>query len=213
MSTFNEQITAARKARIDAKYDETRGIADMHAGRSKAMQNKSGIIEVARRIARELGQYGAISINEVSRRLQDEGYESSANVDSKKRRLWKGGVFATAEWVCVGEVPSTFVAMHGRPVKLWALKTWLATNAVNGTNMKLSAFDVSRILSEFKRQNPGARPSDCTWIIGRDRLSKDIKMMIDAEGGGLYGIVVTLLNDTVGAVLARGTVTRHDSQA
>ena len=130
--------------------------------------------------------------------------ESTAAVDPRARRLWKGGVFATSDWVCVGESPSRVVSNHGRPVRLWAHKSWLAKNSVQGDTNVLSAFSVSKIAATFIHYNPSVPMSQCNWHLGTRSLSASVRALLGKDNM-LYGAPVTLIPNGIGAVLMPAT--------
>jgi hypothetical protein len=117
------------------------------------------------------------------------------------RRMWKGGIFGISEWVCVGNRPSRITANHARPITLWALKTWLAKNSLNGSNLVGSAFSTIKTMHDFQRANPGVTMDMCNWYVGTGKLGAETDGQIKAEKQTLYGAPVVLVPNAVGAIL------------
>ena len=201
ISGFEQQVKELRAATIDSKFNVAKGQGQKQLGMQRAAATKATTVAIAQRIARELAANGPITVDAVTRKLQEDGYESSADVDLNKRRFWKGSIFTTGEWVCVGEHASAIAANHGRPVKLWALKTWLSSRSINGERLKGSAFDLVGLMDQFKRANPGVQMSSCNWYIGNKRLSEGLANSIRIASNTLYEAPVTFLEGAVGAIL------------
>ena len=182
---------------------QAEGAIRMMRKRSAAMGKHTDKVEAARRIAREMGQYGPVSIDDLTEKLIAAGYDTRAVNDPKNRRLWKGGVFTTGEWVPVGLTPSKVATNNGRKVQTWALKSWLDKNPMNGTQHTGSEFDVYGILKEFEKAHPGSRREDLAWNIGDTRLSGETKFLIKQGRGLLYGIPVFYFRGAVGCTLQR----------
>lgn len=162
----------------------------------------SELVQIARRIARELGANGPITIDEVTAKMS-ETYNVLPS-SSKKRQAWKGSVFTKSEWVYIGDRPSIQKSAHGRPVGLWALKTWLAKNTLNGRSTHVSSFVVSRLFSDFKKLHPGANLDFCNWYIGEEQIADDIREMIVGTNNTLYGVPVHFVPGAVGALMHPG---------
>ena len=199
-SGFDAQVQQLRDNAIAAKIDPAKGQGQKQLGMQRASAKKAATVAMAQRIARDLAANGPITVDTVTAKLRSDGYESNADVDPEKRRYWKGGMFTTGEWVCVGELPSTIAANHARPVKLWALKSWLASHGLNGERMKGSSFDLVGIMNQFIRANPGVQLKDCNWYIGDKRLSENMANSIRVAGNTLYEAPVTFV-EGVGAIL------------
>ena len=199
--SFNAQVNAMRDARLAEKHDPVAGGAAKQVGIAYASAKNANLMEVARRIARELGANGPITSDDVTDRLRKDGHESAADVDPSNRRLWKGGLFTISEWVCVGSRPSRITANHARPIKLWALKTWLVKNSLNGSNLVGSAFSTIKTMHDFQRANPGVTMDMCNWYVGTGKLGTETDGQIKAEKQTLYGAPVMLVPNAVGAIL------------
>lgn len=200
-ASFNDKVNEMRATVLADKHDPVAGEAAKQVGVSAAAAKNANLMEIARRIARELAANGPITVDDVTERLRKDGHESAADMDSNNRRYWKGGIFAISEWVCVGERPSRITANHVRPVKLWALKTWLAKNSLNGSNLKGSAFSVWGIMQAFKKSNPSVDMTECEWLIGNANLGAETAGMIKSGKYILYGAPVVFAPGAVGAVL------------
>ena len=195
-----ENIRAEEYAR---KVDPVASQAAGRLGRDCAADANNTLLQAARRIARELGQHGPITMDDVTYEMN-----KSYNVASAKGKCvhqWKGSVFTSSEWVMVGKDKAKTKVAHGRYMGQWALKTWLAEHSMNGRESLVSAFSVSRIYREFQK-TPMAKRVDgyiekLVWRIGDQRLADDLKANIKQDGGLLYGIAVQYCPGAVGATL------------
>lgn len=85
---------------------------------------------------------------------------------------------------------------------MWALRSWLQTNSMNGMKSNISAFVLDRIYSDFAKSHNGSlRIESCTWEIGERCLSPEVKRNIDDAHGKLYGVPVKIIPNAVGAVI------------
>ena len=84
-------------------------------------------------------------------------------------------------------------------MKLWALKTWLNQNTLNGSAS--SAYNLAKIFSDFKRAHPGMKLDHCNWYLGDEQMSTDVRNSIVSAGMKLYEIPVAFMAGGVGAVL------------
>lgn len=204
---FEQQVTDLRKQRMAEQRDETKAKAGRDVGRDRAALKHANKLQIARRIARELGANGPICIDDVTDRMVELGYESDADVDTKQRRFWKGKVFTTKEWVAVDSVPSRRTSHHARPVTLWALKSWIEQGVDGEEFPKVSSFHVIKIRSNFARANPHVDMLNCKWFIGMDKLSPNLLETMKADKYKLYGTPVQLIPGAVGAILQAPNVT------
>jgi hypothetical protein len=174
---------------------EQQAIGAKQRGIAKASRNKQQLVAMARRIAREKAQLGPVTIDDVAQEL-----EKSNVYKPSKRRLWHGGVFTTSEWICIGDMQSRVVTNNARVVKVWALKSWLDSHPLDGTEWDVSSFRLAGIFRRFESKHPGVALERCNWCIGTDMLSDESKQNIIAGKHTLYGIPVTLV-EGIGAVL------------
>lgn len=200
-SAFQEQLNATQAEHIGKMMDPAAGAANMQQKRGRAAAKSGMKVEFARRIARTLAQNGPITVDDVTAELIKQHHDTTARVDPAKRRFWKGSIFTTGEWVCVGEAPSRIRTNNARPVKAWALKSWLQQHSLNGSHHYVSAFNTLRICEEFQRQNKGVLLPHCNWYIGAAKLSDETATAIKAGKMTLYGAPVTLIPNAVGALL------------
>lgn len=170
-------------------------------GIAKASKGKDATIAVARRKARELAQHGPISVDDVTEALIASDLDTTLPTKNNKPRKWKGSIFRTGEWLCIGETQSRYVSNHSRPVKMWVLKSWLQSNSLNGTEWPISSFRLLKIYGDFQRAHPEVELERCNWIIGTSELSEESRYNIKNGGNMLYGIPVTFVAGAVGAML------------
>jgi len=198
LSTLNEQVQSMRKEQVAKAMDPLKAAAERQHKIDIAGDNKSMLVQAARKIARELGVKGPISIDDVTLEMS-----KSYNVlpIKGKRHNWKGSVFTSTEWVFIGDIASRQVSSHGRPVGMWALKSWLQDNTLNGKETHISSFVVSRLYSDFKRINPRLELKDCNCYIGDERVAAEIRDNIKKSGNRLYEIPVSWIPGAVGALI------------
>lgn len=182
------------KTTFDAGAAKTAG----NVGIATAGAHNAPVLEAAKAIAVELGRIAPITVDNVTKRLIEAGYPMS------RRNTWKGGIFKSKEWVCIGSVPSTMKTSHGRPVRMWALKSWLANNKLNGMRLAASAFDLVGIYHEF-RHTYDITTGQYKWLIGKSQLSNAMQDTIKQGDGKLFGIPVEYVDTAVGAVLTKAT--------
>jgi len=171
----------AKKADERLKDDEA-AQAEKEKGMAAGARNHADILAAAQSVARDLaGRMGIITIDDVVREMRRLGYrEADIKPGDKVAKNWKGSVFSDAEWVCTGQIASREKSAHGRNVRQWALKSWLRTHPVNGTNSDASAFDLFAIFQEATHHYP-AGESLC-WVIGRDCLASSLVPMAATRG-------------------------------
>lgn len=203
----------AQRSMLDIKLEQQRTVAAAKAmsptagqtgkqmGIAKATVSKNPQVETARRIARTLAANGPISIDDVTAELIKQGYEPARPSVNDKPRVWKGAVFRSSEWVCVGEENARLATSHARPNKLWALKSWLQTHSMNGRRMKVSRFDIEGIRRDFEKSNPNIPKGHCQWFIGQSELADDVKLDICQAKNTYDGVPVTFVEHAVGAII------------
>lgn len=196
---LQQQVEALTDAKVDAKANPAAGKAEKQIGKDLAAMSKGGYVQVARRIARELGKNGPITIDDVTQAMSRELKVAPGEGD--QAHVWKGSVFATSEWAQVGTMASRMKEAHGRPVALWALKTWLATNTLNGVQSTASAYNLVKIFKDFQLSHPRIPVDRCNWYIGDEKLGADVRQNIITDGMKLYGVPVVFASGGVGALL------------
>lgn len=194
---FQQQAEALSDARVEKAENPERGEALKQLKMDNAANAKAPMVQIARRIARELAAHGPISIDDVTLAMARDMKVATGEGDGAHN--WKGKVFAGAEWIAVGSVASRIPEAHKRPVKLWALKTWLNQNTLNGSAS--SAYNLAKIFSDFKRAHPGMKLDHCNWYLGDEQMSTDVRNSIVSAGMKLYEIPVAFMAGGVGAVL------------
>jgi len=198
-ASLDTQVQAIRKAQIDAEMDPAKGKAEGQFKIDLAGDKKQGFVQIARRIARELAANGPISIDHVTAKMAE--MHNVMPEKGKRKHQWKGSVFAKSEWQYVGDVPSAQASAHGRPVGLWALKSWLKDNTLNGKSTHVSSFVLSRLFSDFKRIHPKVGAEQCNCYVGEERLSEDIRQTIIGGDNKIYNMPVTFCPGSVGAMI------------
>ena len=185
--------------KVAACMDPAQGIALKQLGKDNAANKNGAFVQIARKIARDLAVNGPITIDDVT---EDMGVKYPVlPVTNGKTNNWKGSVFDGSEWTKIGTTPSRIVTAHGRQITLWALKSWIQNNNLNGRGGVKSAFDTARIWRDFRASNPGADIKRVYWVIGGMSLSDDIANAIRVTGNTLYGVKVILDPAAVGAIL------------
>lgn len=175
------------------------GQAGKEVGMARAASKKAELVQIARRIAREMAVNGPVTIEDVCDRMAEQNYPVwSGSKESPQN--WKGSVFATPEFVCIGSLPSRKEVSHGRHVRLWALESWLRDHPMNGNRGTVSAFSCIEIYNEYMHAHPGAHAQDLLWKIGEERLNEILRSAVSK--GVLFGINVKVVNG-IGAVLGR----------
>jgi hypothetical protein len=85
---------------------------------------------------------------------------------------------------------------------MWALKTWLQDNTLNGKETHISSFVISRLYSDFKRVNANKLElKDCNCYLGEERIAGEIRETISKSGNRLYEIPVSWIPGAVGALI------------
>lgn len=197
-SSLERSAQALHEASVDARFDPAKGEALRQRRMANAAEKGGPMVQIARRIARDLAQNGPVTIDDVTRAMQKTYPETKSG--SKKSNNWKGSIFTGAEWRQVGRVKATLTASHRRMVGLWALKAWLDKNSLNGQPSADSAFKLNAIHREALRTGRFV-PELAVWRIGTDQLSTDILREIQRGSNLLYGIKVELIPNAVGAFL------------
>lgn len=200
MSKFAVQAETVADAKTDKMMDPAKGVAEKQEGIAVAQAQEGGMVQVARRIARGLAEHGPITIDDVTLAL-DRDYKVAPGANGE-RQSWKGSVFSTAEWVAVGNMPSRLPEAHARPVVLWALKSWMQKNTLNGTGgTTVSAYNLERIHGDFRHAHPGMDLARCNWYIGDLCVSADIRDKVVKAGNMYMGVPVSFTPGAVGAML------------
>lgn len=204
------QAKAAAKA-----MDGAKGKALKQKGLAAATVSKNAEVEAARRIARTLAANGPISIDDVTEELVKNGREKSVHDRADKARVWKGAIFRTSEWIKVHEEQARLARSRSRPVAMWALRSWIEKNSLNGTQMHQSKFDLDGLRRDFERANPKIPKDHCHWFVGTSRLADSVATDIKAAGNSYQGVPVTFVPYAVGAILqyAPPQIGKHVQQA
>ena len=197
--TFAQQAEAMADAKIAQRQNPEKGQAQKQLKMDSAANQHGSWVQIGRRTARDLAQNGPVSVDDVTEAMSRQYKVAPGEGD--KAHNWKGSIFTTAEWVAVGHIASRLPEAHGRPVTLWALKTWLDAHTLNGRGDATSAFNMVKIYNEFKRAHPGMTLERCNWYIGEERLATDIRDSIVSGSNKLYGIPVAFMPGAVGAAL------------
>lgn len=196
---LQQQAEGLTDDRVARRQDPEKGQAQKQLKRDSAANSNGSWVQIARRIARELAQNGPISVDDVTEAMSRTHKVAPGEGDGPHN--WKGSIFTTSEWVTVGTIPSRLPEAHGRTVTLWALKTWLTANTLNGRGDIKSAFDLVKLFNEFKRAHPAMGLERCNWYIGDERLASDVRDSMASGGNKLYGIPVCFIPGAVGAVI------------
>ena len=200
-STLQIQIDAQQAGLAANAMDGRKGKRMKQKGMVAATISKNPEVEAARRIARTLAANGPISIDDVTEELIKSGREKSIHAAADKARVWKGSIFRTSEWVKVHEEHARLSRSHARPVAMWALKSWIEKNSLNGTQMHQGKFDLDGLRRDFERANPKAAKEHCHWFVGTSRLADSVITDIRAAGNEYQGVPVTFVPNAVGALI------------
>ncbi len=84
-------------------------------GMESAAKHYADILNTFQTIAKELGAYGPISIDEVRSWADRNGIVYTPG-------NWCGSTFKGSHWECCGYQQATHAGSHGRVVRLWRLK-------------------------------------------------------------------------------------------
>ena len=198
--TLDAQVQVLRKEAIAKEMDPVAGKAEGQRKIDLAGDNQSMMVQVARRIARDLAKNGPITIDDITEKMAEQ-YNVLPATRGGKAHKWKGSVFTKSEFAFIGELPSRQKSAHGRPVGLWALKSWLKDNTLNGKSTHVSSYVVSRLYGDFKRVHPTAQLMKCNCYIGEERLADEIRDMIVKGDNKLYEMPVTFFPGAVGALI------------
>ena len=199
--SLNEEATAFRQREAQKVNNPVQGAVQKQLKVDMVGDKYSSLLMTAKRIARELGANGPITIDDVTYKMAETYNVMPEKLAKGKEQRWKGGVFGKSEWVAVSNRPSTIRSSHGRIITMWALKTWLQNNTMNGKSSTQSSFVLSKLFSDFKRVKPDTAPDRCTWEIGELSLNNDVRKSIADAQGSLYGIRVVYMPGAVGALL------------
>lgn len=144
------------------------------------------LVQAAQSVARKLGQYGAVTIDDVVHEMKRLGYDESKIGPGCKDapKNWKGSVFSSGEWVCTGSISSREKTAHGRLVRQWCLKSWLGAHPVNGSDSPASAFSIFKILQEARRFY--THGEKIALFVGRNMLDMKFAGVVSPAGGERY---------------------------
>lgn len=197
--TFAQQAEALADDKIERRQDPAKGLARKQLKMDSAANRHGAWVQIARRIGRDLAKNGPISVDDITEAMNRQYKVAPGEGD--KAHNWKGSIFTTSEWVAVGQIASRLPEAHARTVTLWALKTWLEANTLNGRGDAASAFNMYKIYNDFRRAHPGMAMERCNWYVGEERLATDIRDTIVNGGHKLYNIPVAFMPGAVGAAL------------
>ena len=199
MSKLAQDAEKMAEEKAARRMNPEKGVARKQLKKDNAVADHGELLVVAQRVAAELAVNGPITIDDVTEQMRSQ-YKVAPS-ENEEAQNWKGSVFGGAQWIKVGQMPSRLPEAHGRMVSLWALKSWLEENTMNGRSGVKSAFDLSRILSDFRRAHPGQDLKRCNFLIGDQRLSRDCRESIVAAQNKLYEIPVIFVAGGVGAMI------------
>lgn len=200
--TFNEQVQAMRAAEVAKAMDPKLAAIEGQVAQDAAGNKHNSLLQLARTTARALGANGPISVDEVTAAMA-----ATSNVLPSKGKVhsWKGKIFASNEWVCVGNKATSMVSSHARHVGVWALKSWLAAgNTLNGTAASVSSYNLFGIYKDMSRLNTTRIKTEAerfSWFIGDENLSPELRATIVKDNNAMYGIPVSFIPGAVGALL------------
>jgi hypothetical protein len=197
--SLDAQVQTMRAKTTAKEMDAAAGKADGQLKRDIAGDNKNMLVQEARRIARTLAVNGPITIDDVTTEMSKRF--NVLPVSGESKNAWKGSVFAASEWVYIGNMPSRQKSAHARPVGMWALKSWLKDNTLNGKDTLVSSFVLARLYRDFSKRHPGVKLADCNCFIGEDQLAGEIRSSIISSGNKLYETPVTFIPGSVGAIM------------
>ena len=197
-SKFNTQVAEVRKEKIDKAMDADAGKVLREMKKDVSAEHSSDMVQIARRIARELAVNGPITIDDVTRRMAESHPVLSGR--GRKAQNWKGSVFKTSEWEYIGTTPAQQKSSHARQVKLWATKSWLHDNTLNGENYKVSSFVLSRLYRDFSKDVHKDVRSTCVCLLGQRGLSKSIEQTVKTCGGRVYDVPAVMVPNATGAL-------------
>jgi hypothetical protein len=166
---------AAKKAE-ERKHDDKVAEAEKQIGIAAGASKDAPLVESAQTVARKLGAYGPVTIDDVIREMERLGWRNIRGTEGGKAKNWKGSVFASSEWACVGSISSRDKTAHGRHVRQWALKSWLKDHPVNGTNSEASAFSLWRLYQEAAHFYPAG--TELAFILGRSMLDSSFDTLV-----------------------------------
>lgn len=184
----------------ERKADDEAGTAAKELGIASGAKGNEALLQAAQAVARELGRDGAVTIDDVVRRMEQLGYANLRGESGTKAKNWKGAVFDSSEWVCVGSIASRDKTAKGRHVRQWATKGWLKLHPVNGTGSDASAFSLYKVYQEAAHGYPVG--TELCMLLGQDLLDSSFseltqtKVRYDSAGRqsvtvlSLYGIPV-----------------------
>ena len=201
LPTFDEQVQSLRKAEVDKAMNGALGKIEGQVAQDAAGNKHNSLVQLARTTARALGANGPISVDEVTSAMS-----ATSNVMpvAGKIHKWKGKIFNKSEWVWIGTKATSMASSHARHVGVWALKTWLKDNTLNGTAASVSSYNLFGIYKDMSRLNTTrikVEASKFTWFVGDESLSPELRATITKDNNCLYGIPVSFIPGAVGAML------------
>jgi hypothetical protein len=206
---FNDQVQQVREDQLSKIFDPKASQVKKETKMDTAAAKNPAMVQIARRYARTLAKEGPITMDDVNRVMLADGYIVAGGKRNSAQNSWKGSVFKTKEWMCVGQRASTAEANHGRMLRMWALKSWVdEQGGMHGTAMSCSSFNLIGVYHEFKRRNPELVLEDCVWYIGKLGLAPEFRdRLVGAPGDpnakeNLYGSRVILIENAVGAIMS-----------
>jgi hypothetical protein len=202
---LDSQVQTMRAKTTAKEMDAAAGKADGQLKRDIAGDNKNMLVQEARRIARTLAANGPVTIDDVTAEMSKRF--NVLPVSGETKNAWKGSVFAASEWVYIGNMPSRQKSAHARPVGMWALKSWLKDNTLNGKDTLVSSFVLTRLYRDFTKRHPGVKMTDCNCFIGEDQLASEIRTSIINSHNRLYETPVTFIPGSVGAIMVAPVAT------
>ena len=152
----------------ERRSDDAVASSEREKGMALGSSKNVPLLMAAQTVAREIGQNGVVTIDDVVRRMEQLGYKDLRGEEGAKAKNWKGSVFDTSEWVCVGSIASRDKTAHGRHVRQWALKSWLRLHPVNGTMSDASAFSLYKVYQEAAHCYPVG--TELCMLLGKEML-------------------------------------------
>lgn len=169
---------AADKAR-ERMEDDMAAAAARQSGIAAGAATHGNVVAAAQAVARKLGQFGAVTIDDVVREMERIGWTNLRGEHGGKAKNWKGSVFSDSEWACIGSIASRDVTAKGRHVRQWATKEWLRKHPVNGTNSDASAFSLWKIYQEASHSYPAG--TELAFILGSDMVDSSFENLVSGQ--------------------------------
>jgi hypothetical protein len=189
------EVDACAKRPCECKTPTTKPAVVTYKDLSKAPLLE--VFEAVNALALELGAKGPVTANMIAHTMVIRH-----KVDPARFRSYRAGLFMSDDWVKIGYINSDSPAAKCRNICIWALKSWLKANPLNGEDNLVSAFSLKAIndqaTSELKAD---PKTTQSTWFIGDKNLSTSIMKNIIADDKTLYGNPVELVHGAVGALL------------